>query len=612
MHFLIYTHQKSQQVIIPDDRADILSDILHCLTNNCTQDYASDGIVHLLNVEKTLVALTELSNRHKAECASIQRFPAALKGLSEGEGFFVVDEGNASLVTRRAAAEALQYSGNWKERYDDVWKRLNALTNDFHFLSFGFDGIPVSIGEPDKSKRVCRFCGAVGAEHFGDKAHAIQDSLGNKLLVCYEECDDCNHTLNCIEDNFLVMMDVRRSLFHISRKNSAKSARVVGENFMIEPDANGIAQLYVMQEKIPAGVGSPFMMRLNHKTNITNEKMYKALVKMVVDLVPSEAVPHFKNTVKWIGDNNWCPDALPTIWFAESKTHFYEQPVLDVFIKRDDSAKDVPYCTAILWIYDVMYMYIVPLVDVDAGRYKYDKNLTEHWQAMMRQLGNRKWFPQNGSDYTPATVWVDMPIDTSSPQVHIRPMADAFFSDCLKTKREPDLVNFPVLDETGIHLVGVVKADFTLLYEGKVSQTDLTDITIHASAPTFVLFPLKRQIKFLMNYTCSDTTDTVPYFSVEMKVVFELDNFRSNLEWTVDENGDLLTCAFDYHLRDYIYARALIEAETILAKGRAGTPFASCTTEKLIDNQRLLDGAVLMIPTNAPNSFWKVNLVYHF
>ena len=612
MHFLICTPQKSQQVFIPDNRADILADIMYCLTKGCTQDYASDGIVHLLNVEKTLVALTELSNRHKAECASIQRFPAALKSLSEGEGFFVVDEGNASLATRRAAAEALQYSGNWIERYDDVRKRLNALTIDFLFLSFGFDGIPVSIGEPDKSKRVCRFCGAVGAENFGDKAHAIQDSLGNKLLVCYEECDDCNHTLNSIEDNFLVMMDVRRSLFHISRKNSAKSARVVGENFMIEPDANGVAQLYVMQEKIPAGAVSPFMMRLNHKTNITNEKMYKALVKMVVDLVPSEVVPHFKNTVKWIGDNNWCPDALPTIWFAESKTHFYEQPVLDVFIKRDDSAKDVPYCTAILWIYDVVYMYIVPLVDVDAGGYKYDKNLLGHWRKMMLQLGNRRWFPQNGSDYTPATVWVDMPIDTSSSQVHIRPMADAIFADCLKTKREPDLVNFPVLDETGIHLVGVVKAEFTLLYDGKVSLDDLTDITIHASAPTFVLFPLEQKIKFIINYSSSDTTDSVTYFSVAIVVDFILDDFWSNLEWTVDGNGDLLTCAFDYHLRDYLYKQALAEGEKNLVGQRVGTPFECCTIEKLIDNKRLLDGAVLMIPTNDPNSFRKVNLVYHF
>lgn len=612
MQYLIYSSQKSQPVFIADEQTDIVSDVAHYLTDCCTLDYAADGIVHMLNDEKTRDALDELSNRHKAACATVQRLPAALKGVSEGEGLFVVDTAKADLATRRATVEALHCKGNWKERYDDVKRRLNVLTMDFDFLSFGFDGIPMSIGEPDKAKRVCRFCGKNGAEHFGDKAHAIQDSLGNKLLVCYEECDGCNHTLNSIEDNFLVMMDVRRSLFHISRKDSAKSARVVGENFIIEPDANGDVQLFVMQEKIPVGATSPFMMRLNHKTNITNEKLYKALVKMVIDLVPTEVVPRFKNTVKWIGDEHWCPDALPTLWFAEHRSHFYKQPVLDVFLKRGDCTKDVPYCTAVLWIYDVMYMYVVPLVDVDAGRYKYDSNLTKHWQGMMQQLSGRPWFPQNGSDYTPALVWIDMPIDTSSPFVHIRPMADAVFADCLKTRREPDLVDFPALDVSGIHVTDIKKATFTQLYFGMVSMADLSDITIHASAPTFALFPLKRQIVFMINYTCADTTDTVPYFSVEIAVDFELDDFWSNLEWTVDDVGDLVTCAFDYHLRDYLYAQALTEAEKKLAVQRAGTPFAGCTTGKLIDNKRFLDAAELMVPTNDPNTFKKINLVYHW
>lgn len=323
-------------------------------------------------------------------------------------------------------------------------------------------------------------------------------------------------------------------------------------------------------------------------------------------------IPHFRNTTKWIGDENWCPDTLPTLWFAEHGSHFYKQPVLDVLLKRDDCRKDVPYCTAVLWIYDVLYMYVVPLVDVDAGRYKYDSNLTKHWQFLMSQLGDRRWFPQNGTDYTPATVWVDMPIDISSPFVHVRPMMDAVFADCLKMKREPDLVDFPALDESGIHVASVTKAVFTLLYNGALSRTDLSDVTIHASAPTFVLFPLMRQIKFMINYTCTDTTDTIPYFSVEIAVDFELEDFWSNLEWTVDDDGNLLTCAFDYHLRDYLYAQALTEAEKILFGQRSGTPFAGCTTKKLIDNKRFLDAAEMMIPTNDPQTFWKVELLYHW
>ena len=230
----------------------------------------------------------------------------------------------------------------------------------------------------------------------------------------------------------------------------------------------------------------------------------------------------------------------------------------------------------------------------------------------MSQLGERRWFPQNGFDYTPATVWVDTPIDTASPFIHIRPMADDIFVDCVKTKREPELVTFPVLNESGIHISGEPKAKFTLLYQGAVSVDDLTDITIHASAPTFILFPLTRSIKFKMDYTCCDMTDSVPYFRVEIDVDFELDNFWSNLDWAVDESGELLSYAFDFHLRDYLYAQALTVAEKILAGQRVGTAFEGCTTTKLTDNKRMLDGAEMMVPTNDPNMFRKVELVYHW
>ena len=612
MQYLIYTIIKSHKVVIPNDPTDVLSVVSECFVNYCACDYYEEGIYHLLNEEKTQKALSDLSSCYKVTYPSIQRFPSSLKTLADGEGLFVVEENKASLISRRAAIEALYCKENWKDRFEDVKKRLSALATDFNFMSFGFDGISMSIGEPDKAKRICRFCGKTGANHFRDTAHAIQDSLGNRLLVCYEECDDCNHKLKNIEDNFLVMMDVRRSLFHIGRKDSAKSARVVGDNFVIVPDANGDAHLYVMQENIPKGAVGPFMMRLNHKTVITNEKMYKALVKMVIDLVPSYVMPHFRNTVKWIGDNNWCPDVLPTLQFAENKSHFYRQPVLDVFLKKDQCGKNLPYCTAILWIYDVIYMYVVPLVDVDAGRYKYDNNLVEHWQIMVQQLGDRQWLPQNGFDYTPATVWIDTVIDTANPFVHVRPMGDTIFIDCQQKKREPDIVSFPKFDPSGIHLAGVPKATFSQIYYGNVIMDDLRDITIHASAPTFFLFPLTSSIKFMMGCTCCDTTDSECYFSVEMDVDFNLDDFWSNLELKLDKDGNLYSYAFDYHLRDYLYNLALVEAEKILVPQRYGTPFVNCTITKLVNDIRFLDRAELMIPTNDPRQFQTVELIYHF
>ena len=60
-------------------------------------------------------------------------------------------------------------------------------------------------GEQDKSKRVCRFCHAAGADKFGkpENSHAISWFLGNDALFCLEECKDCNNTFGSSIENAL-------------------------------------------------------------------------------------------------------------------------------------------------------------------------------------------------------------------------------------------------------------------------------------------------------------------------------------------------------------------------------------------------------------------------
>ena len=110
----------------------------------------------------------------------------------------------------------------------------------FQFLSYGHDGLKECIGEEDIQKRKCRFCGkSVPEVTFEKDAHAIQDALGNKLLFCLEECDTCNHDLAVVENQFRIMMDFRRSIFRIPRKETTKAVKVVGKDFIILADKNG-------------------------------------------------------------------------------------------------------------------------------------------------------------------------------------------------------------------------------------------------------------------------------------------------------------------------------------------------------------------------------------
>ena len=44
---------------------------------------------------------------------------------------------------------------------------------------------------------------------------------------------------------------------------------------------------------------------------------------------------------------------------------FFEQPVLDLFFRKDTSPTFSPYFTAVLYIFDSIFIYILPFSDVD-------------------------------------------------------------------------------------------------------------------------------------------------------------------------------------------------------------------------------------------------------
>jgi len=76
------------------------------------------------------------------------------------------------------------------------------------------------IGEPDKQKRVCRYCHKSMPETtFKEIAHTIPEALGNKSIITNDECDICNHFFGCgIEQDFISIFDLPRLLFDVSGK----------------------------------------------------------------------------------------------------------------------------------------------------------------------------------------------------------------------------------------------------------------------------------------------------------------------------------------------------------------------------------------------------------
>lgn len=442
---------------------------------------------------------------------------------------------------------------------------------------------------------------------FDKEAHAIQDALGNKLLFCYEECDTCNHDLALTEDNFRYLMDFRRAIYNIPHKGSTKTPTIVGKTFIIKADAKGKPELYLMEESLPNPNERhhPLILHLELKSPINNERMYKALCKMVIDMLPGAELHHFKNTVEWItAKGEWIPDALPSAMFTILPLDkINPQPILDIFINNRNNKLDAPYCTAIVWLYDIAYMFVVPFVDVDCGRYKYDRNLESHWNRMRDLIGIQEWQFQDTSEYHLSTPWVEWPIDLNEPNIHVLPKCDPIFEKSLEVEPTRSQVNMPDLKPDVVSLCQISSAEFISYYPDVLTDADLSDATQRITGPIFLLIPKDHKVKVSIGVDVYDTTNQIKFFSFSYDIDFNIKGFNDYINIEYSENGEVESFAFHYELSKYLLLNSFSIAEEELSKQRKGSQFEKCSINKMGDIERIINHIYYYVPHNEGKAY---------
>lgn len=615
LKIILYSTQKSQRIIYQDNDGIMTSEIEQTYLRKCEIEHCNTAWARIIVSDKTRCALKELEQKYDTVTGKhIRKLYGFISKLADGEVFYYINEDKASIVERRTTYDCarMQHLG-FRPVHNAAFHHYSMLDNCFQYLSYGYDGIEEWIGEEVIDKRVCRFCGKSYPEvNFDKVAHAVQDALGNKLLFCYEECDTCNHDLAPIEDNFRKIMDFRRAMYHIPRKGTTSSPKVVGKTFIVRPDRNGFPELFIMEESIPRGVNraKPFYMHLESKDSMSNEGMYMALCKMVIDMLPSSELIHFENTIKWITSNGmWAPDSLPSIWLSVLPTDniVYPQPVLDIFLNNKGQMPNSPYCTGILWIYDIAYMFVMPFADVDAGQYKYDKDLANHWKIMSNMLGLHNLQKQDSNNYLPSTPWVNWEVDLSLPNIHVLPKSNPIFAECLTTKFDRPNIDMPPFTKEGIIFNKANILEFECYYNGVITDKDLRDLTQHIAGPGFLIDPIKRQVHVQMWVDVNDTTDKVKYFRYSFEAVFDIPSFWTYINMETEKDGSLVSFAFHNELRDYLYESALRNVEPLMVKLRAGSPFIKCSLEKMIECERIFTYAYYMVPSGADGRYAKID-----
>ena len=232
------------------------------------------------------------------------------------------------------------------------------------------------IGVEEKKNRVCRFCGKSFPDvHFKNKSHAISESLGNKGLVCLEECDECNKRFNeTIEQDISHMFTHRLLLYGVSGKNGIPSIKGEGISMKIDTSSRatlGRDTIVLNLKEMPDSTDiNEILDGIDKIHNVYQsyvpQNVYKCFCKYALSLIDSSELPYFKNTVNWINEYPAKKRRLPPVWQYTTNTN--QAPSIIVF-RRKLNTKELPYCWAIINFAGISNLFIIPFCDKDKYRF---------------------------------------------------------------------------------------------------------------------------------------------------------------------------------------------------------------------------------------------------
>ena len=192
----------------------------------CSQEI-KDNLKKLIPLDKNNHVFGKLYNIFKnMDCEDL--FAVLPQKLTDDEIKIVRDE-----ILRRTLGD--QYE-NYVDYYNNCWKDID---DNYEMIFFdNRNNTMRSIGEKERSKRICRFCGLkIPNTSFDSKSHSISEALGNKIIVTNDECDDCNANFGeHIERDLINYLDFFRVYFGIQRKGG--QAQLVSSDFKISKDDN--------------------------------------------------------------------------------------------------------------------------------------------------------------------------------------------------------------------------------------------------------------------------------------------------------------------------------------------------------------------------------------
>lgn len=240
-------------------------------------------------------------------------------------------------------------------------ERIAFFEENYEILSTGKYGSGYKIGI-GKQKNKCRFCGKRDGETtFSNVSHAIPQFLGNKQLILFEECDECNKFFSeNLEDHLDKYTKPFRTLGSIKGdKKIPKYRSRDKDNKIVTEGENKFEMHFKQTNSAVVEEGDNYLrIKLDIEPHIPSSA-YKALVKIALSLInKDEELSAFGMTIKWLLDRSSPHHMIEPLILMRSFIPGFK-PIKNVttFLLRKKSTKQVPYCLFIIafgnWIYQL-------------------------------------------------------------------------------------------------------------------------------------------------------------------------------------------------------------------------------------------------------------------
>lgn len=362
---------------------------------------------------------------YKDKEPKLNQLNSYFKALEENEHFYLIVNNDVDTHKHIEISNMLTAIKHG-ESYETIKNQMDELFKEF-WLNYDlkvFDkNTKQTIGEKDKAKRICRFCGKKAPEvTFKSVAHAVSEALGNKGIILNEECDDCNNKFGSkIEIDLIEYLRFYCVFFGIKGKEKIPEIKSPenlpikedGKNFGIKNDGEIKIEYFQTNDTEKTGDDIPINLSLRSDKDITAQNVYKTLCKYALSVIDSEHIPAYKETIKWI-NGEITIDKLPKVAMLVTNSFFDKHPRLTLYIRKNDN-HELPFLVAELNFIALTFSFIVPLSSNDTKDFLDKTDYDNFWKTFKHYSKIKGWRYLDLSDNEKKKLTIKLNIEQRKP-----------------------------------------------------------------------------------------------------------------------------------------------------------------------------------------------------